>query len=301
MSELNQQCPDQDGLRLGRQPARDAADDLEAPPPLHGDGSKLSKGFLLGLHARQVLADLDAVARGRRPAAWPFGLGDDAVEAHAWLASPREDRDAVAASVRAKLEQFGEAEVDRHLTPRERGFVVASTVDGIIRIHLPSDKHDYSAAVTAFAKAEWFAEDGRIVGPPLTDQAVAFTLSLRKITKGEWERAGEENRGHPFLRARRVTPLPVRLAMQGSPKQVAWALDLRRERRPRIEAYVARSKVDPAVDPELRDCYQAALTFVEDAPARWWIDNRDKAVAEVIDQEARKIAQRRRLTRGRST
>jgi hypothetical protein len=300
MSELNQQHPDQDGLRLGRRPTRDAADDLEGPPPLHGDGSKLSNGFLFGLHARQVLADLNAVARGRRPAAWPFGLGADAVEAHAWLASPREDRDAVAASVRAKLERFGEAEVDRHLTPRERGFAVASTVDGIIQSHLPGDKHEYSVAVTAFAQDEWFAEDGRIVGPPLTDQAVAFTLSLRKITDQEWEWAQKEKRGHPFLRTRRVTQLPTRSAMQGTPKQVAWATDLLRERRPRIEAYVARRKVDPSVDPELRDCYQATLTIVDDAPARWWIDNRNKAVAEVIDQEARKIAQRRRLTRGRS-
>lgn len=96
-----------------QRPSSGIAAEPARPPWLLGPLAGLAGGFLFGHYVRQIVADLDAVAKGRRPSTPRIGLGEDAVEALARLGSSPEACNAVEPSYLAKLARFGEADLER--------------------------------------------------------------------------------------------------------------------------------------------------------------------------------------------
>ncbi len=290
----------QQALRAAQSPAPVRIGLPVRPPRLHGEFAKLTGGFLFGLHVFQIAADLNLVVLGQDPDGWPIGLGDDAHQAHAWLGSAREDREAIASSSREKRERFGDDGFERHLTPRERGAVVAAAVTAIARQYdLPLTRRERSAAVRCALDDPQFDESGLIVGPPVTEHAAAFLFSFRLMTEPERVQVGLDRDQHPsHRRAMPVPPPDGRGYMDGSPKQVAWAERIRAERWPSLAALVARREADLGLAPELRRCFDQVLRELDTASAKWWIEHRDEGVATIVDEAARKLAERRKRYAG---
>ncbi len=270
--------------------------DLGAPP-LHGPRAGLAGGFLFGLHAFQIVADYNAVANEQRPAAWPFGLGPDAIQAHAWLDAPRVVQDAIAASVYDKLRLHSPGVVDRYLKGAERGCVVAMALKEIKRHASWRGGFAMRKAMDAIVPIE---EGGRIVGPPLSDRVVArlfARLKCRSIERptltAHWDP------GRSMLIPHGVMPGPDELTMAGTPRQVEWALKIKQPQMPGLVAYADRRTNDPDLDDEARACYGRALADLKLMPAFWWIDNRYRTVAEILDRQAKMASSSSRLGRGR--
>jgi hypothetical protein len=298
MPRRDDRRPQQDEPRAARRPIAGVQPEPAIPPRPFGEGAWLPGGILFGLHVRQVRADLDAAARDLAPRPWPAGLGEDAVQAHRWLGMPRAENDTVVRSFFEKRERFGEDDLDRHLSPPERGFVVAITVNVIGNSFWDLSAEDKEATLqSCLSKRPVHDQAGAVVGPPLTVAEAALELALRAMTRGEIERVMEDRAAGAVPRPVERKAPPGQSPLAGSPRQVAWAETLRAYRWPRIAAHVARRQADPAVAPDLRDCYRAVLDELDRAAARWWIDHRSEPVRPLVDAMARRLADQRCRTR----
>lgn len=80
-----------------------------------------------------------------------------------------------------------------------------------------------------------------------------------------------------------TTNLP---ALTGTPKQVAWAEDIRRKQLAEVAGYIAQTREQGTRQPEKAAMFDALIAAVEaDIPTRtdasWWIDNQHTAWREV--------------------
>ena len=164
-----------------------------------------------------------------------------------------------------------------------------------------SDNEKAAAADSACSSTRVLDAAGCVVGASLTDAEASFFIWTlhRDMALANRSPLTERDPSSPTLPIARA-PSPPRTflrpgsivpgAMSGTPKQVAWAAQIRAERWSRIEGYIATRCSEPGLDPLLADCYGAALkVLAHSIPAKWWIEHREESIAQAVDGVARRL------------
>ena len=125
------------------------------------------------------------------------------------------------------------------------------------------------------------------VGGPTRQRPYLLAREEERLCYACWQERAEKQRAAETAAAAAVAAAQGLPALTGSPKQVAWAESLRREKLARIDAALAGAALTAE---EKAEADRVVAKVRAQAEARYWIDHRDIPVHMVLAEMARTLA-----------